>query len=367
MSKPKLLNFNNFMILLIAGLYTSVEGDPSVLALVILFLIFYKVIIFKNARILNEENNEIGRNIRINWYTAKYRMVFNEIPENLKRIYLRNKYFFPNIDQTNSVNLDKLIKRHRIIDIWDLDDDKFLEYLVIFHLEYINYFHNLEHDYKYYNQETWDNYKMNLPVKILKWDFKMYILSKIKKMEDTYKEIAIAQDRIHTEYKTKQDKISFYTPPRNKNLISQKYNIEIKQIDDFEDIIDKIKHDIYSFADKGMFSEKTILDLIIVLKILKSFELNFIKNKNKFNLIYLYQSSLSDSQIKLEYNTNNFTFTIKTGIKIGGDFFNEVKNRPISFLNLELKYEKLIDKIKKDLPLERYESILKKIKDIASN
>ncbi|MBV6483771.1 MAG: hypothetical protein KFKLKKLM_00226 [Flavobacteriales bacterium] len=153
---------------------------------------------------------------------------------------------------------------------------------------------------------------------------------------------------------------------REKDLIEKTRGILFKSYPNFESIINEINESKISFSENIDKWESTMLQLTKAIKILKSIELTFLQNRNKYNILYKSKIFQSATTIKFEYDKNTYTIIVSTGLTFNGDE-TEISNRPVSFKTLEDQYAILLNRMEKELPKLRFDSVLDKIRDLANN
>ena len=152
---------------------------------------------------------------------------------------------------------------------------------------------------------------------------------------------------------------------RQKSRLERRRGILFIPYSDFDDIIPQIDGNKLSFTDSKTGWERDMINLTKAIKILNSINLKYYSNRDKYNILYRSKILLSETTLKFEFDRNSYTIVINTGLTFKSNE-TEIKNRPVSFKVLEDLFEKLIDNMERELPKNRFEIILEKMKVIAN-
>jgi hypothetical protein len=153
---------------------------------------------------------------------------------------------------------------------------------------------------------------------------------------------------------------------RQKEVLERTRNILFKPYPNFEVLVEHINDHKYSFDDNVVNWNSTMIMLTKALKILKSIDQKYYANRNKYNLLFKSKVFLSRTTLKFGYNRNTYTIIINTGLTFNGNE-TEISNSLVSFKALDNQFAILIEKMEKELPKERFDVILDRIRILASD
>jgi len=134
---------------------------------------------------------------------------------------------------------------------------------------------------------------------------------------------------------------------------------------DYKFVLLSICLGILSHLSRSIRWQSMLKPLGYKIKILNSINSKYYSNRDKYNILYRSKIFLSETTLKFEFDRNSYTIVINTGLTFKSNE-TEIKNSPVSFKVLEDLFEKLIDNMERQLPKNRFETILEKMKVIAN-
>jgi hypothetical protein len=130
----------------------------------------------------------------------------------------------------------------------------------------------------------------------------------------------------------------------------------------------------FTRPSKPVSWEDTIIKCLLTTKVLKTLIARFVKERKDYHFLYKYSFLYRKTKFNILYNSNSYTFEVKTGLKLKDDKgYNrsEIKNEIIQtefiYKNAESVLDSLVIQMREDLPVARYEEIMKKYNDLRAS